>query len=317
MIRRALVLWALAATAAAAAAQGPAPEGSAPQATRPEARALFLFNQSLYFGSFSRPRALAYDREHHELWVGDAGARRIGIHRPDGTELYSFASSERLQDPVRLAVAPGGGIAVVDGSRAHVRLFDYRGDDRGDVTLAELGEHPVIGAIAYDRRGQLYVADNRTGQIFVYQAGGTLKFQFGSQGSDDGQFLAICGIAIGPDGKIYVADQRALAAQVFDEQGNFLRGWGKHEMGAQNFSLPSGIAVDSHGRIIITDELRHQVKVFSGDGKLLTVFGGMGDELGQLAYPSDVAVDENDRIYVAERITARVQVFELNAVAAQ
>jgi len=311
MIRRALLLWALAVTAAATA------QGPPSQATRPEARALFVFNQSLYFGSFSRPRALAYDREHHELWVADAGARRIGVHRPDGTELYSFSSTERLQDPVRLAVAPGGGIAVVEGSRRQVRLFDYRGDDRGEVKLAELGEHPVIGAIAYDARGQLYVADNHSGQIFVYQAGGKLKFQFGSQGSDDGQFLAICAIAIGDDGKIYVADQRALAAQVFDEQGNFLRGWGKHEMGAQNFSLPSGIAVDSRGRIIMTDELRHQVKVFSGDGKLLTVFGGTGDELGQLAYPTDVAVDENGRIYVAERITARVQVFELYDVAAQ
>lgn len=283
---------------------------------RPQARPLFMFNQSLYFGSFSRPRALAYDREHQELWMADGGTRRIGIHRPDGTEMFSFSSNEHLQDPVRLAAAPGGGIAVVEGSRTRVRLFNYRGDYRGDAVLPELGERPVIGAIAYDTLGQFYVAENRTAQIFVYRPNGTLKFQFGSHGTDDGQFMAICALTIGSDGTIYVIDQRAIAVQLFDKQGNFLRGWGKHEMGAQNFSLPSGIAVDSRGRVIVTDELRQQVKVFSSHGVLLTVFGGLGENLGQLEYPTDVAVDENDRIYVAERITQRVQVFELYDVPA-
>lgn len=274
-----------------------------------EARPVFLFNQSLYFGSFTRPRAIAYDREHDELWLVDAG--RIGIHKPDGTELFSFTSKEHLQDPALLAVAPKGKVAVVDGARTKLRLFNYRGEYAGDAALQDLGERPLIGAVAYDARGQLYVAENRSGQVFVYRPDGSLKFTFGSHGTDEGQFTAVCAIAIGTDGTIHVVDQRALAVQLFDHEGNFLRGWGKHEMGAQNFSLPSAIAVDSKGRILVTDELRQQVKVFSPDGKLLTVFGGLGDGPGQLSFPTGIAVDAQDRIFVSERMTARVQVFEL------
>lgn len=306
-MRRTFVALALL-LAGALHAQEAAPAGPK---MRLEGRALSMFNQSLYFGAFQRPRALAYDAKHDELWLADSGTRRIGVHSPEGMELFSFASKEHLQDPVLITMAPEGRVAVVEGNRTRVRLFNYRGEYKGDVPLKELGERPSIGGIVYDSRGQLYVADNKTSQIFVYRPDGSLKFQFGSHGSDEGQFTAICAIVIGPDGTIYVLDQRAIAVQLFDSEGNFLRGWGKHEMGAQNFSLPSGIALDSKGRVIVSDELRQQIKVFSNEGVLLTSFGGLGERLGELAYPTDLIVDKRDRIYVCERLTSRVQVFEL------
>lgn len=280
-------------------------------------RPLFMFNQSLYHGTYSRPRALAYDPKHDELWVADAGTGRIGIHRTDGVELFSFTSHEYLRNPGRIAVRPSGGVAVLEGKRDRVRVFNYRGDYGGELTLAGLGDEPMIGAIAYDAEGHLYVGENRTSQVFVYRPDGSLKFQFGSRGSDEGQFIGICGIQVGPDGTIYVLDQRAMAVQLFDSQGNFIRGWGRHEMGAQNVSLPSGLAVDSQGRVYVADELRQQVKVYSPEGKFLVAFGGLGGELGQLTFPTDIVIDRNDRIYVAERRTARVQVFEMVEVPAQ
>lgn len=269
-----------------------------------------MFNQHLYCGTFSRPRGVAIDRERGEVWVADSGNGLIGIYQPNGAEVYSFGSKEYLRDPVRIAIAPKGSLAVVEGDHTHVRLFNYRGNYKGDLTLAGIGEKPIIGAIAYDNDGQLYVAENRSSQIFVYRADGTLKMQFGSRGTDEGQFRSVCGIAFDAEGNIYVADAQAIAVQVFDNQGNLLKGWGRHEMGAENFSLPSGIAVDSKRHVIVTDELRHQVKIFNAEGKLLAQFGSFGDQPGELSFPSDVAVDGKDRIYVVERQTARIQVFE-------
>ena len=274
-----------------------------------EYQSLVLFNQHLYFGTFSRPRAVAFDRQHNEVWVADSGNGLIGVYRPDGAELYSFASKRYLRDPMRIAVTPKGMLAVVEGDRAHVRLFSYRGVYQGEVKLDGVGEKPVIGAIAYDASGTLYVGENRSAQVFVYRPDGSLKQQFGSRGTDEGQFRSICAITIGPDGAIYVADAQALAVQVFDDQGNFVRGWGRHEMGGEHFSLPSGIALDSKGRIFVTDELRHQVKIFSPEGKFLGQFGGLGTYPGELSFPTDLAIDQNDRIYVSERSTSRVQVF--------
>ena len=273
-------------------------------------QSIAIFNQHLYYGTFSSPHAVAIDRAHEEVWVADSGNGLLGAYKPNGTELYSFASKRYLRDPVRLTITPKGEVAVIEGNHAAIRLFSSRGEYKGDIPLKGIGEKPVIGAIAYDSDGNLYVGDNRSAQIFVYTPEGRLKQQFGSRGRDDGQFQSITAITVDSEGTIYVCDAQALAVQLFDSQGNFIRGWGKHEMGGENFSLPSGIAVDSQHHILVADELRHQVKVFDASGKLLAQFGGLGSGMGQLSFPTDVAVDAKDRVYVTERSTSRVQVFE-------
>ncbi len=279
-------------------------------------RSVAMFNQHLYYGTFSTPHAVCFDRKNNEVWVADSGNGLIGVYKPSGTELYSFGSKQYLRDPVRLAVTPKGMVAVVEGNHTNIRLFSYRGEYKGEVPLKGIGEKPVIGAIAYDADGNLYVGENRSAQIFVYTPEGRLKQQFGSRGRDDGQFQSITGIALDDRGTIYVSDAQALAVQLFDSQGNFVRGWGKHEMGGANFSLPSGIAVDSQHRVIVADEMRHQIKIFDDTGKLLAAFGGFGSEPGQMTFPTDVTVDDKDRIYVTERSTSRVQVFEREVTSA-
>ena len=198
-------LW-LAAVVTAAAA-------SAQQIT---AEPQLLFNQHLYYGTFSKPRGIAFDPVQNEIWVADTGNGLIGIYRPDGAELFSFASKEFLRDPVRVAIAPGGGVVVIEGDRTHVRRFDYRGTYKGDVALAGVGEKPIFGAVTYDSSGNLYVADNKSAQMFVYAPDGKLRRQFGSRGTDEGQFQSVCGIAVDGDGTIYVADQQAIAVQARD-----------------------------------------------------------------------------------------------------
>ena len=270
-----------------------------------------MFNQHLYYGTFARPHGIAVDPERGEVWVADSGNGLIGIFSREGAELYAFASKEYLREPVRIVIAPGGNVAVIEGDRAHVRVFNYRGNYKNDLDLTALGPKPIVGAIAYDSAGNLYIGENRTCQVFVFAANGKLRRQFGSRGTDDGQFQSIADLAVAPDGTIYVLDQQAIAVQEFDNQGNFIRGWGRHEMGAQNFSLPSGLALRGD-YVYVTDELRHQVKVFTTGGKFLTQFGGIGAEAGQLSFPTDLAVDADGRIYVTERSTSRVQVFEIS-----
>ncbi len=273
-------------------------------------RSVVMFNQHLYYGTFKRPRGIAVDRQHNEVWVADSGNGIISVHRPDGGELYAFTSKQYATDPARITIAPKGRVAVLEGDRTHVRLFDYRGRYKGDLDIKALGEKPVIGAVAFDDQGNAYLGENRSHQVFVCRPDGTIKFQFGSAGSDEGQFESIGAIAVDADGTVYVMDQRALAVQAFDSEGNFLRGWGRHEMGGENFSLPSGLALDGKGHVLVADELRHSVKVFTTAGKYVAQFGGLGDGSGQLSFPTDVAVDGDGRIYVTERTTSRAQGFE-------
>jgi len=275
-----------------------------------ELRSVGMFNQHLYFGDFSAPRGLAFDRVHDELWVADTGRNLIGVFRPDGVSLYSFFSREHLHDPVRIAVAPDGHVLILDRDRSRIHSFNYRGVGKGDLALADLPKNVEIGAVAFDGDGNLYVGENRSGQIFVFSAAGKKRLVFGSRGPDEGEFESICGIVVNAAGDIVVLDQRGVTVQVFDSQGNFIRGWGRHEMGAANFSLPSGIALDSKEHVIVTDELRHEIKLFDFDGRFLGRFGGLGSGKGEIAFPTDVAVDRHDRIYVSERSNSRVQLFE-------
>lgn len=270
-----------------------------------------MFNQHLYAGTMVRPRAVAFDAKHDEVVVGDGGSGRIGIFRPDGVELYSFLAREPDRDIARIGITPNGAIAVTGGSRSSIETYSYRGVYKGPLQLDPAIGKPVIGAFTWDSSGNLYVGDNGSAQVLVLGRDGKLRQQFGSRGSEEGQFEAISDIEVDREGRIWVLDHRALAVQLFDSQGNFLRGWGRHETGAENFSLPSGLAISSTGQVLVTDELRHVVKLFTQDGKFLGHFGGLGDGRGQLSFPSDIAIGSGDRIWVSERGTARIQSFAL------
>src|SRR5436305_13736368 len=111
------VLLAVAAMSATASAQ----ESEEPK--RLDYRSVSMFNQHLYYGTLTRPHGVTYDREHNEVWVADSGNGLIGVYRPDGAELFAFSSKQYLRDPVRVAVAPKGLIAVVEVDHSHVRLF--------------------------------------------------------------------------------------------------------------------------------------------------------------------------------------------------
>lgn len=278
---------------------------------KPDIRPIGIISQHLYEGDFAAPRALCFDRKRGELWVADAQSNVIGIFSRDGLPLFAFSAASTLREPTRIAVDPDGRLLAIAADRSRVRVFNYRGTYQGDLDLKSAGDKPNLGAIAFDSNGNLYVGENASAQVLVYDRDLKLKRRFGTRGSEEGQFQSIAAIAVDEEGNVYVVDHQATAVQVFDRRGDFVRGWGKHEMGAENFSLPEGIALDSKGHVVLVDALRHEIKFFDREGKFLGRFGGYGGQPGQIAFPSDVAIDDKDRIYVAERVGKRVQVFEL------
>ena len=307
--RAVLVAGALALAAAAVAArQAPPPAAGPPAATRLFLRPLTSFWQHLEEGSFEGPRGVYVDRANREVWVADSGNHRVGIFTPDGLPLYAAQPGGGVREPVRLAVDREGRVLVLDADRSRIAVLDWRGRYRGRLELPGLPERPVIGALALDERGQLYVGENSAGEVLVYAPDLRLRFRFGARGDRDGEFLAIADIEPAGD-RILVVDHLARPVQVFDRQGNFLFGFGAHQLGAENFSLPEAVAVDSKGRMVVVDALRHEIKVFAPDGRFLDRFGGAGYAPGQVAGPCDVAIDGEDRIFVAERSGGRVQVF--------
>lgn len=304
-MRRALVLVMLLSTGVAVAAD--APETATKTTAKFHIRPVALFFEHLYEGAFSSPMGIWFDEKAREVWVADTKNNLIGVFNPDGAPLFTFGS-DRLRQPVRVVTDPKGRVYVLDSERSKIKVFNYRGDALGDLTLPGVGDAAIFGTIAFDADGNFYVGENDSCQVLVYGPEFKPRQRFGTCGSDEGQFQAITGIAVDKD-RIVVTDAQVLAVQVFDKHGDFLRGWGHHDMGIQNFSLPASVAVDSLGHVVVLDTLRHEIKFFDAEGTFLARFGGLGSRIGQEAYPSGIVIDASDRLYVVEKGNQRVQVF--------
>ena len=277
--------------------------------SRLDLKPVAILTSHLYEGSLRAPRGVFADSRNGEVWVADTGNDLLAAFTPDAIELFACRSAA-AREPIRIVVDAGGRLLVLGGRRDAIRILNRRGEYLSDLALPGVGEAPVFGTIAADADGNLYVGDNESGQVLVYDKDMKLKLRFGSPGRGEGEFQSISGIAADAE-NIFVVDQQiSPSVQVFDRRGNFLRGWGKHDMGVENFSLPEGIALDARGRVIVIDALRHEIKLFDREGKFIDRFGGLGNRLGQISFPSGVAVDAQGRIYVADKGNDRVQVFE-------
>ena len=266
------------------------------------------FRFHLEEGSFVAPRGIFYDPVTEEVWVADTRNHLVAAFTTEGMPIYTARPGDEVREPARLVVQANGDLLVLDNDRTRVAVLDWRGEYVGPLALPGLPDRPVLGAIALDGDGNLYLGENSDGEVLVYGADRRLRLRFGGWGADEGQFQAISDIAIDQT-RIVVIDQQATAVQIFDRKGNLKLGFGEHAMGAANFSLPQGVAIDSSGRIIVVDALRHDVKVFAPDGRLIGRFGGYGNGPGQVSFPSGIAIDSQDRIYIVEQGGSRVQVF--------
>jgi DNA-binding beta-propeller fold protein YncE len=274
-----------------------------------ELKPVAMLSFHFYEGALRAPRGVFADPKHGEVWVADTGNDLLAAFTPDAGEMFACTSGG-VRNPIRIVVDAKGRLLVLGDRRAAIAVLTGRGERLGDLELLGFPKTAVIGTIAMDREGFLYVGDNESGQIFVYDADLKLKLKFGERGSGQGDFQSISGIAADTESIVVVDQQITPAVQVFDRHGNFVRGWGKHDMGVDNFSLPEGVALDAKGRVVVVDALRHEIKLFDREGKFIDRFGGLGKRLGQVSFPSGVAIDAQGRIFVAERGNDRVQVFE-------
>jgi DNA-binding beta-propeller fold protein YncE len=91
---------------------------------------------------------------------------------------------------------------------------------------------------------------------------------WGSQGSGNGQFMWVTGVAVAPNGNVYVSDQNLNRIQYFTATGFYIGGWAKGQL-----YLPVGVAVAPEGNVYVADqENKRGVKYFTATGSYLGSF---------------------------------------------
>ncbi len=181
----------------------------------------FVYTSGVNGSQLNTPNAVAVDAAHHVL-VADGGNGRVAIFNPDGTQAFApvpvppgiDGSDEVI--PTAIAISPGAvvlppgstptgdaanhRIVVADRFTCAVQIFDtsFRhlhtlpaempaAPDEGACTRSDeysglLSAFSLIGGVAVDRQGNIFVADPWNNRIVVFNRDGGLIGQFGDPG---------------------------------------------------------------------------------------------------------------------------------------
>lgn len=191
-------------------------------------------------------------------------------------------------------------VAKAPGVRAGIRqvLFGPVGEPFNMPSDAAVGAN-----------GELYVLDGVHHRVVVFDVDGEFQRQFGSQGSEPGQFLFPLGITAAPDGKIYVADSGNHRFQIFAPDGKVLSAVPLPRTDSEMPPDPTDVVVDAaRQRLYIADNDNHHIDVYDlASNRFAGVWGRPGQGRRQFRYPFLVDLSADGYLLVVESINTRVQ----------
>lgn len=238
---------------------------------------------------------------------------------PDDGAVLSQTGHDAYEIPHGLYIDTEGNLWVTDVSLHIVQKLSPNGEVL--LTLGVAG-YPGDDASHFNQPTDVYVATN--GRVFVsdgygnarvvvFDADGTYLFEWGSAGSDPGQFDTPHSIVGDGNDRIYVADRGNRRVQVFNEMGTHMATWQSPELGR-----PWAVNIAPNGDIYVLDggdqnpvpPDRARVLRVDQDGNVLDEFGSGGREAGQFDWPHDLAISSSGDVYVGEvHYGARLQKF--------
>ena len=246
---------------------------------------------------------------------------------PSGTEAATLVWEWRgdpahpINNPGHLALDPAGNLWVIDGMNDQFQIFSPDGAflERWGTSGTGNGQFALndgvdsYGAAAFDRAGNLYVADTGNDRIQKFGPDRSFILSWGGKGHAEGQFLWPDNLAIDERGQVYVLDTDRDDIQVFDANGAYRRTIGSYGAadGHFMFFLGGGLTLDRAGNLWVADNSNQRIQEFSPEGRFLRAFGAYGLTDGKFATPNGVAVDAAGRVFVVDVSTTgvRVQIF--------
>lgn len=163
--------------------------------------------------------------------------------------------------------------------------------------------------MAVNSKGNLYVADQKVGAIFVFNTE-TKETTLIANGKD-ATFALINGVAFDDDDRLFVTDGKLKRVLIFDKNNKVV------DMIKDGLIDPVGIVVDTENRqLYVVDTQADQVVVYDADTlkeKRRIGTGGKKHELttpGDFSLPSFVALDKDNNVYVTDTMNYRVEIFD-------
>ena len=127
-------------------------------------------------------------------------------------------------------------------------------------TYGETDGHSIWPfGVAVDKHDTVYVTDEWTNTVSVFDAAGRFIRKWGAPGSGPGELRNPAGIICDAGGNVIVVDSGNDRLQVFTPDGKALTQCGRHGSGEGEFNRPWGITLDNEGNIYVADWKNHRV----------------------------------------------------------
>jgi DNA-binding beta-propeller fold protein YncE len=195
---------------------------------------------------------------------------------------------------------PGGGFIASWGGSGHA-LGHFRFGSSTNPSQPPGGGIAVAGNF-------VYVADSANNRIERFNLAGGEAMQWGSSGSNAGQFSNPRGLAANGS-EVLVADDANHRIQKFDPNGVWQGAVGALGTGPGQFDHPFGVALDAAANVYVADNSNHRVVKLTPQLAFAGAWGGPGSKPGQLTFPRAIAADAAGDSYVADSGNGRVEVF--------
>ena len=274
-----------------------------------------------------------------DLWYADSQNARIVKIDPQGNILrtiggagdkegqFAFQPGTTLPDGAKVSAITAdnaGNLYVLNSG--HVTKFDFNGgfikkwgsygngttDFEGD-PHSQLNESKGITYSAFSN--EILVSDWGNSRVVRFDTEGNYLGEFGTTGSDDGQFSEPQGITTDRLGNIYIADTANQRIQIFEPDGTFVRKFGSNLLDPSDhyfLSYPKDVAVLSNGNIVVTSQSSQQIKIFDNNGNWISQWGEDGNGDSQFKGPEYLTKTSDDTIWITDGNLRRLQHFNID-----
>jgi len=225
----------------------------------------------------------------------------------------TYALVARPPAPAGRAGGGGGGDGEGGGGGGGARAG---GPPPGAGAAGESFNRPTD--VAWDSQGNIYVADGYgNSRVAKYDRNGKWIKNWGSTGTNPGQFRVVHGIQIDAANNVYVADRDNRRIQVFDSEGTFKTQF-------RNVGSPWAICINPGARQFLyvsnsnpPNNLDYDGEILKMtlDGRIVGKFGRAGKLLKEFGTVNAIDCRTENELYVGELGNWRVQKVTLKPAA--
>lgn len=255
-----------------------------------------------------------------------------------GTGIAGFvngvANKAKFYQPSKVIIDPQGNLYVSEEGNNMIRKISIDGIVSTFAGSGKVGkENNSKGALAsfngpsgmaFDKKGNLYVADifnhqirkiSASGEVSVFAGNGKRGFANATKALS-ASFAFPVALAMDLEENLLVVDEGNHAIRKINKQGvvstlagTGISGFQDNKNGLQaSFNQPNGIAIDAFGNIFITDQMNHRIRKINKEGEVSSFAGsgiaGSADNVeGALAnfnHPRTITIDKIGNLYVGD-----------------